>query len=105
MTLEEKAKQYADKQLVNLEDFDNYKSAYNRFEEGVSDAYIAGAKENGIVWHKVVDGDLPKDSQMVLVYTKEFGIDIDIWTGKEFDQSVTEDIDVIAWCEIPTYKE
>ena len=120
MTVEQLAEQYADN--INLD------TKWNNPRQVVEQAYIAGYAEAYMVravaqfakelkkcdealqkkgyalvqWHKVADGDLPKECKMVLVYTKEFGIDLDVWTGTEFEQSVTEPI---AWCEIPAFTE
>lgn len=98
MTIEEKAEEY-----VN--------STYTHSKEAVKQAYIAGAKENGIVWHKVADGDLPKDNVRVLsekghlvVYKAitfnwfEFSPNADNIKLRKWEEP-------IAWCEIPTYTE
>lgn len=41
---EEEAEEYTLKRLVSLEDFDSYQSAYDRFENGVQDAFKDGAE-------------------------------------------------------------
>lgn len=46
------------------EDYSDSVEGYDLKTYSISDikeAYIAGATENGIQWHKVADGDLPKD--------------------------------------------
>lgn len=42
------------------------KDAIRIIEAARFDGYIAGAKENEIVWHKVADGDIPPDRHNVL---------------------------------------
>ena len=74
------------------------------------DAYIAGATENGVQWHEVADGDLPKDRHNVLV----------VYLNGEYQRERTfasyrhkywvisghkTECEVIAWCEIPQFKE
>lgn len=41
---EKEAEEYTLKRLVCLEDFDSYQSAYDRFENGVQDAFKDGAE-------------------------------------------------------------
>lgn len=63
---EKEAEEYTLKRLVNLEDFDSYQSAYDRFENGVQDAFKDGAKfgyNKANEWHFVKDGDYPKENQ------------------------------------------
>lgn len=109
MTVEQLAKQYT------INNYELIEEGQRTDEKARKQAFIAGYAEaqntiiqcnrsalSGVKWHKVADGDLPKECKMVLVYTKEFGIDLDVWTGTEFEQSVTEPI---AWCEIPTFTE
>ena len=67
MTLEEKAYEYAHESMAWCEDFDfTYEIAENKIKQ----AYIAGAKENGTVWHKVADGDLPNTETMDYTYIR-----------------------------------
>ncbi|MBR6081232.1 MAG: hypothetical protein IKP60_13905 [Treponema sp.] len=74
-------------------------------EEELIEAYVAGATENGIVWHKVADGDLPgntdsvlSDKGVVVYYNFTHACWVDERASVEID-------DVIAWCEIPQFKE
>lgn len=99
MSIEERAEQYAKKQ--NLENVNP--SGIVRFK--IAEAYIAGTKENSIVWHKVADGDLPNDTRSVL---NEYGTPVYYVTScqkwYESFTPLTEMKNVIAWCEIPRYE-
>lgn len=61
-----------------------------------TDGYIEGATENGVKWHKVADGDLPKNKGLFLFrdkYEKEnryinYGITDDKDMVKDFDEWV-----------------
>ena len=66
--------------------------------------YIAIAKENGIVWHKVADGDLPKDEDLemqILCWTCEGYQLLSLFSDPK---PIFDHYKVIAWCEIPRYK-
>ena len=120
MTVEQLAEQYAEN--VNLA----FVADHTR--EAFEQAYIAGYNEaqntitqcnrsalSGVKWHKVADGDLPKECTDVLA--------IDILAGKPSEPSlyhfVTSDTwewlpkriaclsneQMLAWCEIPTFTE
>ena len=113
MTLEEKARQRAEEVEKNqtLGVYDNDEdlardSAFNDgFVEGYEEGYLAGAKENGVVWHDLRKdpNDLPKDNHTYyLVYLD--------WLGKKYEllrlcEIKTLKDTVIAWCEIPQFKE
>lgn len=62
-------------------------------------------------WHKVADGDLPKEHKIYLVAIKENGLAIAYFNGLhwetkynlgDFGHCVET---VIAWCEIPTFTD
>lgn len=107
MTLEEKAEKYARKtKKVDWEGFDVDKEAR---KEG----YIAGATENGIVWHNLQKNpkDFPKnsdDEKLYLVYWGEndYGV-VQFNDGRwwSFDSGWYDAKEAIAWCEIPRFKE
>ena len=79
----------------------------------------AGATENGIQWHDLRKDpeDLPKDENVVTViyhdcdrhntYTACYDIIAENWIYYNFDDGVWERLayEVIAWCEIPQFKE
>ena len=81
-------------------------------------SYLAGLKAGRPEWHKVADGDLPKENHIVLVLNKQTGYEIarhapfeeyllDNWVtidNRCFTQAKNNPI-IIAWCEIPKYTE
>ena len=117
MTLEEKAEEYARRtKKVDWEGFPIDKEAR---KEG----YIAGATENGIVWHDLRKNprDLPNTDRDVIVKREsedESEIDNyyndDEWVGwgkayreqqyyiRKGDKLID---DVVAWCEMPRFEE
>lgn len=75
-------------------------------------AYLAGLKAGKPNWHKVADGDLPKDNMPYIVKVKlnyrgapniSYWIKDNLHDDFEKHKNYTEDI--IAWCEIPKYEE
>jgi hypothetical protein len=111
--LENKAKQYSSKYARQY--YHNDKSGFTTSEEEVCKAYIAGAKENGVVWHnlKTNPKDLPKNQNEVLCllwedsyYIGYHHINSGMWCFDEFSLSKDENEDeVTAWCELPKFKE
>ena len=67
-------------------------------------AFLAGLKAGRPKWHKVADGDLPKDENDVLVYSGE---DWRKCVGRYSPKYKAWETgcDTIAWCEIPKYTE
>ena len=73
------------------------------------DLFVAGFMKclelNEIKWHKVADGDLPKENKRYLCKIKEFvgsGISYECF---DYDTEYSACGDVIAWCEIQKYTE
>lgn len=73
--------------------------------------YLAGLKAGRPKWHKVADGDLPKEHKIYLVAIKDNGLAIAYFNGRhwvtkynlgDFGHCVET---VIAWCEIPTFTD
>lgn len=117
MTFEEKAEEYIEKNCKIWEEGEL------TVDEIVRLAYLAGAEENGVVWHKITDW---KDQEQFpdnicekyLVYInlkylkiKQYAVcTLDITEGCRqfyFDDGGEEDVDsedVIAWCEIPQFQ-
>ena len=67
--------------------------------------YLAGLKAGRPKWHKVADGDLPDNTDSVLsdkcvivYYNFTHACWVDERASVEID-------DVIAWCEIPQFKD
>lgn len=82
----------------------------------MSQAYLAGLKAGKDIhvptkWHKVVDGDLPKENNLYLVAIKDNGLAIAYFNGLHWETKFNlGDFGhcletVIAWCEIPKFEE
>lgn len=77
-------------------------------KEYVKNNAFTSMKEQGLFpfgkWHKVADGDLPKDENDVLVYSGE---DWRMCVGRYSPKYKAWETgcDTIAWCEIPKYTE
>lgn len=72
----------------------------------IKNAYLAGLKAGKPKWHKVADGDLPKEEAEYLVIfesdrTKYTGLEIYYPDIEEWSTICT----IVAWCEIPKYTE
>lgn len=99
---------------------------YNEEKKIYKDGYIAGAKENGVVWHDLRKNpnDLPKEFKIIKkafgIYPEEKYIHTVLNQDGEHVHYIygdwyyiyNEDIvgdspraNVIAWCEIPKYTE
>ena len=74
-------------------------------------SFLAGLKAGRPQWHKVADGDLPKENKIYLVAMKDNGLAIAYFNGRywktkynlgDFGHCVET---VIAWCEIPKFEE
>lgn len=79
-----------------------YAESHNTF---IVEAYMAGAKENGIVWHDLRENpkDLPLHSHFCL---NERGDHVH-WNSnyQKWQNRLGMFTDVIAWCEIPKFVE
>lgn len=78
----------------------------NQFEKYLRSACIHFATENSIQWHDLRKdpNDLPKDTYDVLDqagYKVHYNFFQDVWVNEENKI----DRQVIAWCEIPQFKE
>lgn len=81
-------------------------------------AYLAGLKAGRPVWHRVADGDLPKETEFIesdvllllvqLKGTKHKRYELGRYnfSGNMFVYPHLKVVEgVVAWCEIPTYTE
>ena len=99
MTDEEMAEEYAKSWKTSL--------AY----VSVKEAHLAGLKAGRPKWHKVADGDLPKENNLYLVAIKDNGLAIAYFNGLHWETKFNlGDFGhcletVIAWCEIPKFEE
>ncbi len=95
-----------DKEMA--EEYSNKTCGYVRVE--IQQAFLAGLKAGRPQWHKVADGDLPKENQEVLVFftlpDKSKNV-VTIAQFKNNDFDIVDLQDVIAWKEIvlPELKE
>ena len=109
--LKRKAECFRKKYKQDIIDNDDFEML-DMFDVNVERAYIAGATENGIQWHDLRGdpNDLPKDRHNVLV----------VYLNGEYQRERTfasyrhkywvisghkTECEVIAWCEIPQFKE
>lgn len=118
MTLEEKAIKFRKDYKQEIIDNDDFEML-DKFDVNVERAYIAGAKENEIVWHNLQKDpdDLPECGKEVRVAYHPFlpicqdedefeecnGVykaDEPLWL---IDDHVYPADDVIAWCELPKF--
>ena len=112
MSIEQKAEKYLKAH--------NYTGGYiGYFAEGYCrQAYIAGAKENGVVWHNLKENpdDLPHTPKDADEWKLVWGHDGNQWfyteNQKEWYTRNSYDNDwgsgckaLIAWAEIPTFEE
>ena len=95
MSLEEKAEEYATE------------SGYTKGSPDfwiVTQGYLAGAKENGVVWHDINDTEPSKEQlgkQLLIRMESVIGdTDYDYLVYKYSGESITDVHGVIAWCEI-----
>ena len=101
MTDEEMAEEYCNNEVP----FDTTESGEKLYTENdLKHAYLAALKAGRPKWHKVADGDLPKDENDVLVYSGE---DWRMCVGRYSPKYKAWETgcDTIAWCEIPKYTE
>ena len=98
MTDEEIAEKYAKSIVIFDRDFHN-----DRFAE-IEQAFLAGLKAGRPKWHKVADGDFPKEKGAVLSDKGEF-VYYNSFSKCLVDETYSEQTDVIAWREIPKYTE
>ena len=82
--------------------------------DGIIQAYQQGAEfgyNKANEWHKVADGDLPKENKLYLVEIKDNGLAIAYFNGRHWETRYNLGDSghcvetVIAWCEIPKYTE
>ena len=92
-----------------------------QFCQGIDDCYdLAIIKEHFLAglksgrqekWHKVSDGDLPKENKLYLVEIKDNGLAIAYFNSRHWETRYNLGESghcvetVIAWCEIPKYEE
>ena len=113
MTLEERFEQWKSEQYKDqsTEEKFEFVEHLHYFPKHFKKTYLAGATENGIVWHDLRKDteDYPKENKLYLVSIKDNGLAIAYFNGLhwqtkynmgDFGHLVEE---VIAWCEIPTF--
>ena len=74
-------------------------------------SYMQGAERYKTKWHRISDGDLPKENKLYLVEIKDNGLAIAFFNGRHWETRYNLGDSghcvetVIAWCEIPKYTE
>lgn len=115
MTDKELAKEYVDKlyaEKVSKEDYDKDGRILYRSED-ISDAFLAGQKAGRLKWRDLRKdpNDLPRQDE---TFTTKISIPVMTHPSYQFAEyyfdekkwfSRGEEVNVIAWCEIPLYKE
>jgi hypothetical protein len=113
MTDEEMAEQYENAQdycgLLDVLFEEQYNQDYGGLSCYISpyieQAYLAGLKAGKPKWHKVADGDLPKEEDLemqVLCFTHDGYQLLSLFSDPK---PIFKGYGVIAWCEIPKYTE
>lgn len=92
-----------------------YIAGFKAGREYVKNNAFTSMKEQGLFpfgkWHKVADGDLPKENKLYLVQIKDNGLAIAYFNGRHWETRYNLGEaghcveTVIAWCEIPKYTE
>ena len=100
--IKQKAKEYAYTMAIYYES--NHGRKTSQLEKYLRNAYITGAEENGIRWHKVADEDFPDTDRLVYVQTKNNDTGIAYFYNGVWYSSKVSGI-VVAWCEKPTFNE
>ena len=115
----ERARELEENKTVGVYDDDEDLARDIGWNEGEVAGYEEGFKDGAEFdynkaneWHKVSDGgDLPKNNTEVLVILKNKRMKISTFMENKFTiwnndyDAYTKLYDVIAWCEIPTFKE
>ena len=103
MTNEEMTDKHAE-EYCRQDDLGHFIRTTEEVKQADIDGFLAGLKEGKPKWHKVADGDLPKDENDVLVYSGE---DWRMCVGRYSPKYKAWETgcDTIAWCEIPKYTE
>lgn len=120
MTDYEQIKQKAKKYVNNKADTGNYDYALGDNvlfgKSALEKAYIAGAKENGVVWHDLQNNfnDLPEEKHTVILltevgpttaqYDKKFESFFRMNEKLEYCIFIAP-LGYVAWCEIPKFEE
>lgn len=120
MTIKKKSEEYAlekCKECYMCNSEENGKRGYCPKFESRKEGYIAGAKENGVIWHRVkkYSIDLPgKGTYLVVIQNQNSEKEVTLLHAKEDEKQVLHWIDVnckcfdeevIAWSEIPKFEE
>jgi hypothetical protein len=112
---EEKAEEFANEKCKDcyMCSYSEHKNPYKicQRRKDRKQAFLAGLKADRPKWHKVADGDLPKENNLYLVAIKDNGLAIAYFNGLHWETKFNlGDFGhcletVIAWCEIPKFSE
>lgn len=100
MTEKEKAQEYEENaECIEIDDCGH--KVYGCLE--IEQAWLAGFEAGKPQWHKVADGDLPNCEHGHTVFNQD--LDRVIIRNGRFEHLDGYPVKVVAWCEIPEYKE
>lgn len=100
MTEKERAQEYEENaECIEIDDYGH--KVYGSLE--IEQAWLAGFEAGQIKWHKVSDGDLPNCEHGHTVFNQD--LDKVIIRNGRFEHLDGYPVNVIAWCEIPKFKE
>jgi hypothetical protein len=117
MTDEEMAEEYADRTRIVDENtkvgtdcislVQDYEGNVIDIHERIKRAFLAGLKAGRPEWHKVADGNLPKNNRLVFIQMVNGNTTMGIHYENAWREicNCKELTGVIAWCEIPKYTE
>ena len=104
-----KSEQYKDQSTEEKMEFVEHLHTFPRF---FKKTFLAGLKAGRQEkWHKVSDGDYPKENKLYLVEIKDNGLAIAYFNGLHWETRYNLGNSghcveiVIAWCEIPKFEE
>lgn len=108
--------------LLDWKQFDQHDKVvmFSAFKDGAEFGYgkakadlaTAGKEMNVLIkWHKVADGDLPKEEKLYLATTKEGSLILAYYNGIYWETKYNTNVMghalevILAWCELPKYTE
>jgi hypothetical protein len=101
--------------LLDWKQFDQHDKVvmFSAFKDGAEFGYNKAKKDINVAtrWHKVADGDLPKEKKLYLATTKEGSLILAYYNGTYWETKYNTNVMghaleiIVAWCELPKYTE